>query len=135
MVEKLIQCLDLDNGLTIQIYDQSKNVASERWLVLLVARIDIPVPNGPVMLKNGDTVQGTELQKALGENVQYEYSSERNFIHEKEKQTCFDEMQASFLENIKVYLAHSDFQRSFILKKYREHLAQKKLYDNGMPVR
>ena len=128
MSEKLSEHLDLNNGLTVRIYDLSRKVAGNRWLVKLAARIDVPVPSDPIPLKNGDTVSGTELQEALGKHVQFEFSSERNFIHEKELKPCFEHIKASFLQNTKPYLAHADFQRSFILKKYREYLGQKRLY-------
>lgn len=129
MMEQPIEGLSLKNKLTLEIYDQSKKIAGDRWQVSLVGRIDIPVPGGePLALKNGDTVSGTELKEALGETVRFEYKTERNFVDDNEKEACFNELKTSFLKNTKAYLAHDDFQRSFILKKYREHLASKRLY-------
>lgn len=126
MTERLVEQLDLKNGLRVEIYDQSRKVAGDRWHVELAAKMDIPVPDEPVMLKNGDTVLGAELQAALGKSVQFAYKSERNFIQEKE--ACFEELKTSFLNNTRAYLEHADFQRSFVLKKYREYLAQQQRY-------
>lgn len=128
MTSQPIEGLGLKNKLTLQIYDQSKKIAGDRWQVSLVGRIDIPVPSEPLALKNGDTVSGTELKGALGETVRFEYKTERNFIADDEKDACFAEMKTSFVENTRAYLEHDDFQRSFILKKYREHLAQRTMY-------
>lgn len=128
MATQPIEHIDLTNGLSVQIYDQSRRTAGDRWYISLVARLDVPIPSGAIALKNGDTVSGAEFQEALGDTIQFEFKTERHFIHEEEKDACFNDMKTSFFKNTKSYLEHPDFQRSFILKKYREHLAQKGLY-------
>ena len=43
MNEKLIKTIVLGNGLIIEIYDHSRKVAGDRWLVKMVAKVDIPI--------------------------------------------------------------------------------------------
>ena len=43
MYEKLIETIALKNGLALEIYDQSRKIAGDRWLVKIAAKIDIPI--------------------------------------------------------------------------------------------
>jgi hypothetical protein len=38
MREKLVDKIALDNGLTLELWDRSRQVAGDRWLVCFVAR-------------------------------------------------------------------------------------------------
>jgi len=39
MEEKLIKTLDLKNGLQLKIFNASRNLVGDRWLVSLIARM------------------------------------------------------------------------------------------------
>jgi hypothetical protein len=41
--ENLIKTIVLGNGLILEIYDHSRKVAGDRWLVKMVAKVDIPL--------------------------------------------------------------------------------------------
>jgi len=41
--EKLINTIVLGNGLILEIYDHSRKVAGDRWLVKMVSKVDIPI--------------------------------------------------------------------------------------------
>jgi len=41
--DKLIKTIVLGNGLILEIYDQSREIAGDRWLVKMAAKINIPI--------------------------------------------------------------------------------------------
>ena len=50
MKEKLIKTLDLENGLQLNVYDASRELVGDRWLVSLIVRMDVPVTEA--LIKN-----------------------------------------------------------------------------------
>ena len=46
-----LRTIPLGNGLMLEIYDQSRKVAGDRWLVKLVVKINIPIER-----LSGDTI-------------------------------------------------------------------------------
>lgn len=106
---------NLSNGLILEIKDESKKIAKDRWVVRLRALIDIPLKY----------IDRDDIKAELGENVIYEKRRERNFIAETEKDAVFNELTQSFVNMSLKYLAHPDFPKKFILKKYNEHKKDK----------
>jgi hypothetical protein len=43
MEEKLIKTMDLTNGMQLNFYDGSRQLAGDRWLISLIIRMEIPV--------------------------------------------------------------------------------------------
>ena len=43
MQSKLIKTIDLENRMQLNLYDGSKKLAGDRWLVSLIIRMEIPV--------------------------------------------------------------------------------------------
>jgi hypothetical protein len=43
MNDKLIKTIVLGNGLILEIYDHSRKIAGDRWLVKMVSKVDIPI--------------------------------------------------------------------------------------------
>ena len=72
MKGKLIKTNVLKNGLILEIYDQSREIAGNRWLVKMAAKIDIPIDR----LRLGDglnkQVNLKSLKKSFGNFVRYE---------------------------------------------------------------
>ncbi|MDM8549244.1 hypothetical protein QUF72_04165 [Desulfobacterales bacterium HSG2] len=125
MEEKLIKVTDLENGLVLKLYDKSRKIAAERWLVCLSARIDIPV-NG-LLFENDQTVTVDEIKKALGESVLFEQKRDRNFIEDSRKDEVFKEVCVSFLSSSISYLSHPDFAKKFVFKKFKEYVNRREL--------
>ena len=118
MKERLIKTNVLKNGLILEIYDQSREIAGNRWLVKMAAKIDIPIDR----LHLGDglnkQVDLNSLKKSFGNFVRYEQKSERNFIAEKEKDIVFDDLMSSFLTSTRRYLSHPNFAVRYAVKAY-----------------
>jgi len=91
MNEKLIKTIVLKNGLTLEIYDQSRKIAGDRWLVKMAAKIDIPVDC--LHLGNGlnKQVSLNSLKRSFDNFLRYEQKGERNFVGDQQKDTVFND--------------------------------------------
>ncbi len=127
MVENPNQSLLLDNGLTIHLDDQSRRVTADRWLVSLAAKIDVPVGRVAPDVATSSGVSKREILAVLGETVTYEFVSERNFIHEDERQSVFESLVDSFLKSSKVYLARPEFPGRFVLRQFKKSLHERQI--------
>lgn len=124
MQEKLIDRIKLENGLTLEVYDGSRLVAGDRWLVCFVACIDVEVR--PKYLESLHT-QGLafeDIRAAVGEKVSYRNEKTRNFIAETEKDEVFRGLKERFLGASLGYLSSPDFPRKLILRQYQETKGQ-----------
>ena len=131
MKEKLIKTLELKTGLQLKIYDASRTMAGDRWLVSLIARMEIPVTK--VLEKNDSHPKenANEIKDVLGERVIFEQKRDRIFVDIKEKDSVFKEMHDLFLGSSKDYLSRETFPKQFILKTYKEKMKKASLYKEG----
>ncbi len=117
MQPQRIESMALENGLTLEIWDASRQLASDRWLVKLVARMEIEVSHrwfGDELRPPADLDQ---MRAKLGTTLCFEYQTERNFVDQREKQIIYDNMFQSLLAK-KPYYSHPDFAARFMIKEY-----------------
>lgn len=128
MKEKLVKTIDLKNGIQLKIFDGSRKVAGDRWMINLVARMDIPVME--TLVKNGRESSESidEIQTMIGEKVSFEQKRKRIFIDESEKDSVFKEMVDIFLNHTLRYLSREAFPKQYVMKKYREKVKQSSWY-------
>ncbi|UCD30867.1 MAG: hypothetical protein JSV38_08555 [Desulfobacterales bacterium] len=128
MHEKLIETIKLKNRMRLDIFDCSRKLAGDRWLIKLVARLKIPVSE--VLSQNISYSKEAikEIKKALGEQVFFEQKRERFFIDETEKATIFKELYDSFMTRTLDYLANDAFPEKYVLKKFREKVEKDAFY-------
>lgn len=121
MGEKLIKSIDLENRLTLELYDASRKIAADRWLVSLLARLEIPVRS---MVGEGHAPETSieEIERMLGERVVFEHKQDRNFIDEEQKAHVLKELYDSFVSSAVAYLSNPDFAKKYIMKRYTEML-------------
>jgi hypothetical protein len=124
MEGKLIDKIKLENGLTLEVYDRSRGVTGDRWLVSFVARIDVEVRPEyfESMLTHGPAFE--DIRAAVGEKVTYRNEKTRNFIADTDKDKVFRGLQERFLGATLGYLSSPDFPRKLILKQYQEAKGQ-----------
>ncbi len=117
---QLIKTIDLENSMQLNILDGSRKLAGDRWLVTMIARIEIPVSE--VLIQDGQqSKENVEaIIKVLGEKVLFEQKRERIFVVETEKETIFEEVYDIFLNSTLTYLSNKKFPQRYVLKKYRE---------------
>jgi hypothetical protein len=123
--EKLIDKIKLRNGLTLKVYDRSRPVAGDRWLVSFVARIDIEVRPEYFESMNTQGLAFEDIRAAVGEKVSYRSEKTRNFIAETEKDEVFRGLKDRFLGASLGYLSSPDFPRKLILREYQEAKGQR----------
>lgn len=125
MEPKLIETIALNNGLKLELWDVSRQVAADRWQVVLKARIDIPVSDHWF----SDTVRLpgplADMRSALGDRVWFEYQNMRNFVDVGEKEAAMNQMKASLVDNALHYYSHPDFAARWLVKQYREYQARR----------
>ncbi|MGB5992748.1 MAG: hypothetical protein WBG61_10530 [Desulfobacterales bacterium] len=127
MKEKLIKTIDLENGLQLNLYDGSRKLVGDRWLVSLIVRMDVPVTEA--LKKNSRQSMGNidEIKDMLGESVLFEKKREKIFIDKTKKETAFKELCDMFLNSSLNYLSKEIFPKQYILKTYKEEVKKKSL--------
>ncbi|RPH49928.1 MAG: hypothetical protein EHM85_12245 [Desulfobacteraceae bacterium] len=122
MENKLVKTIGLKNNLELKIYDSSKKMAGDRWLVKMVAHVDIPVSSVPETfhdLQHDPDSNKDEIMKLLGNTVTFEQKRERFFIDESKKESVFNEICDHFVKSTINYLSHPDFPKKYLIIKFR----------------
>ncbi len=128
MNEILVKTIDLKNSIKLKIYDGSKKIASDRWRVSLIVRLEIPIDKLSFNNGNRSNASIDEIKEVLGEKVLFEQKSERSFVDDIEKEDTFKILFDSFLSSSLSYFSHSDFPKRLVLRKYKETMDKKALY-------
>jgi CheY-like chemotaxis protein len=69
-----------------------------------------------------------DILAILGDDILYEYKSERNMIMAKEKEMVFENQVDTFVKNMVPYISKPIFPEKMILKEYRQRLEKKNKY-------
>lgn len=131
MTETPVKTLDLKNGMQLNLYDASRKLAGDRWMVSLIARMEVPVTevlegNGPQSTENVN-----DMKDVLGERVIFEQKREKIFVDTAEKERVFKKMCDMFLGSSLDYLSKENFPKQLILKKYKEEIKKASLLKAG----
>ncbi len=120
--ERKIRTIPLENGEILHIYDASRKVAGDAWLVKLIFRIRIEVTEAQLNGADLKDIRFEELSATLGESVLFEVVRERNFILEHKKAQLIEDFIDDYLNSTCSYISKPHFPLRFILKKYVERL-------------
>jgi hypothetical protein len=123
----LIKTIDLENHLTLDIYDESIKTIGDRWMVNMVARIKVPLDEALIQKSEDFSANKDKIKKALGKEVVFEHKSNRIFVDDNEKESIFQEMYDHFIDNTLHYLSRPNFPERFLLKKIREEMKRQLL--------
>jgi hypothetical protein len=123
----LIKTIDLENHLTLEIYDESIKMIGDRWMVNMVARIRVPLDEALIQKSKDFSVNKDKIKKALGKEVVFEHTSNRIFVDDNEKESIFQEMYDYFIDNTLPYLSRPNFPERFLLKIIREEMKRQLL--------
>jgi len=116
--EKLFSRHPLDNGLTLEFWDLSRPMIGDRWIVVLEARLAIPV--GAATLPPDLMGQEAEISRTLGPEVVFSQRDERNFIAAEDLPATLKEIEARLLTLAPSYFGHQEFAGRFIRKRFAE---------------
>ena len=131
MKEKLIKTLDLENGLKLNVYDASRKLVGDRWLVSLIIRMDVPVV-GALKKNNRESMENIdEIKDILGNSVLFEKKREKIFVDTRKKEIVFKELYDTFLNSALNYLSKEIFPKQYVLKMYKEEMKKKSLLNSS----
>lgn len=130
MDERLIRTVDLKNGLCLEIIDSSRNVAGDRWQVVLTIRINIPINSLSPAADRQIDLDVDEIRSSIRESVCFEKKRERNFIDAKEKDDILNNLIESFFSSSLDYVSSPNFPDRYILSQYKEYFKRKSWYSN-----
>jgi hypothetical protein len=128
MNSSIFKTIELENGLTLEIRDESRKIGIDAYVVIMGARIKIQVKKDLFAAKEVSDNQFADILEILGDDILYEYKSERNMIMAKEKEGVFESQVDTFVKNMVPYISRPIFVKKKILKEYRERVEKKNRY-------
>ncbi|MEN3039628.1 MAG: hypothetical protein ABDI07_10885 [Candidatus Kryptonium sp.] len=110
---KMIDMITLKNGLILEIWDYSRKLAGDRWLVGFLAQIGIT----PSKEDFSNILYYEYFMKNTDGKLYYRYSKERTFVPEEEVSRVFNEIKENFLKAVLPYLSSPDFPASLLKRE------------------
>ncbi|MFC1884447.1 hypothetical protein ACFL2O_06740 [Thermodesulfobacteriota bacterium] len=125
MAEQLIEIVKIENGLELEIWDLSRMIAGDRWLVCVEIRIDVPIlPEHLELLKKSDNACSI-LKNEYGTKVPYRYNQVKHFVAENEKEDVFRKFVETVKGDLYNYISHPDFAKKYLALTYKRLRTQK----------
>lgn len=124
MEGKLIEKIRLENGLTLEMFDHSRHVAGNRWLVSFGARVEVKVKPEYFVGDSKTGISIEDVRALLGEKAAYRYTKDRNFIAETEREAVLKDLKERFLDTNLGYVSSPEFPRRLVHRKYKESHSQ-----------
>jgi len=119
MEETLMAQIDLENDLTLKLYDTSRQIAGDRWQVSMTAKIKIAFKGLLKLDEICGVAQAESIRNALGPVALFEKRRERNFIAANEKEAVLKNMQETFLNTSAPYLSNPLFPYNYVRRTYQ----------------
>ena len=118
MSERLLEKTTLPNGLILEIWDTSRPMAGDRWLVSLLAKVEVTVlPEYFSTLDDGEQAY-QDLVATHGNSLVFSQEKVRPFVDEKEIQDVLTRLCQRIKDNLVAYLGNPKFASLYVLKKY-----------------
>jgi hypothetical protein len=113
---KLIETILLENGLTVEVRDLSRLIATDTTKVELLFRVAVPLNRS-----DWDCQAHYEtVRKVFGDAPRFEYRAGRSFVRNVAIEAVSRELRDAFRRDSLAYISRPDFPRRFSLAKYRE---------------
>jgi hypothetical protein len=117
--------LELENNHCLEIFDDSRKIGEDAYVVIVTAKMEIPVTKELFSTPVSDD-KFEDIVNTLGSPIVYEYKLERNMIMARDKDEVLENLVTTFLENTGQYVAKPSFPEKLVLKEYRERIEKKK---------
>jgi hypothetical protein len=113
MPEKLIETITLPNGLILELWDKSRPMAGDRWLIALLAKVEVPVLPEYFSTLNNSEQAYRDLLAAYTDPLVFTQEKTRHFVDEKN------------IDDVLAELGNPRFASLYVMKKYGDLLDQK----------
>ena len=118
MEKRLIETITLPNGLILELWDKSSQMAGDRWLISLLAKMEVPVlPEYFSTLDNSEQAY-LDLVAAYGDPLVFTQEKTRHFVDEKDSTDMLAGLCQRFKDNLLLYLGNPRFAYLYVMKKY-----------------
>ena len=124
MTAQILETRTLANGTTLTLHDASRRQAADRWIVVLEARVAIPVEASCLPSELMGDLSLETVRNQLGETVVYTSRMERVFVPDENKQDLMTRFQDEFNRNTVPYLSNPAFPARFIRKQIHDDQKQ-----------
>lgn len=107
---KMLEKIQLEKGLILEIWDYSRKIAGDRWLVGFLAQVSV-IPSKEDF--SNEFYYEYFLQNTDGK-LYYRYHKERTFIPEEEVPEVYRTIKENFLRAVLPYLSRPNFKENLI---------------------
>ena len=111
----------LENGMELFLYDRSRLMAKDRWLIEILCKAFIPLDE---KLWDGltaeDLKQESVIRKMLGDRLIFSSSNKRVFVDDRQKEAVLQEMTRQMSTTILAYINRPEFPEQLFRKKVRD---------------
>ena len=118
MPKKLIETITLPNGLILELWDKSRPMAGDRWLIALLAKVEVPVIPEYFSTLNNSEQAYRDLLAGYSDPLVFTQEKTRSFVDEKNIQSVLAELCQRFKDNLLFYLGNPRFASLYVMKKY-----------------
>jgi hypothetical protein len=116
MEERIIKTVTMENGLKLELLDESRPIAGDRWLVQLNLRIVIPL-TGELVRSLPD---GEILHREYGLILEYTNEMKRHFVDGRDRERVLEGFVDIALKEKQPYLSHPDFAGRMAVSRLAE---------------
>ncbi|MGV8058228.1 MAG: hypothetical protein AB2L12_09435 [Smithellaceae bacterium] len=113
---KLIEEITLPNGLKLNIFDLSREIAAPTVKVEIAFKIDIGLDKAFFLSQ----VDYQQVKNIFGDKLVYEYTLERAYIKKEKGDAVREELINTFKNNLLPYLGVKNFAEKFALSLLRD---------------
>jgi hypothetical protein len=107
--------------MTVTVYDQSKKMVGDRWLIKIICEAELPVDEEFfARLPEADLALQAEVRQVMGGSVTFSATKERTFVAESERVALVESMVTEIMTNMVAYLNKAEFPERLFARKYGE---------------
>jgi len=119
-LEPLLKELTLDNGIVLEVTDESSNYYADFWNLKVVIKGTVKVAPDYLQAIIPTNPYEQEAKVALGYEVPYHRELTRIGVREAEKEATMQKLLGSFEENSLPYLEHSSFPKKMVRSSWKK---------------
>lgn len=118
MSEIRVKSVKLANGYTLEVFDMSRRISADAFLIKLRFAVEVPVTEEAVA---SIKMSADEVKETLkSDTCLFKVEVERNFIFEQDADALKEELMDSYLKTNETYLNHSGFGPGLIKRRLIE---------------